>query len=183
MTAEAKIDGSKPLKSVMQEMFVDNIIKGLPQYEAYQKAGYKGKNEGIFRSNASTLIKTNQNVIKRLAYKRAQLAKKTDITAERVIKEMAKIGFSNIQEFIESGNDIKDISELEPAIAAAVESVQADIRHDNGKSKGYTEKVKIKLHSKLGALNSLAEILKLKDVAGKTDIKILQIGGLEPLNA
>lgn len=108
-------------------------------------------------------------------------AKKAGITAEMVIAEMKKIGFANIQDFIESGNNIKDISELPRELTAAVESIQTDVRHDGGKSEGYTEKVKFKLHSKLGALNSLAEILKIKDVAGRTDIKILQIGGLKQI--
>ena len=153
-------DGSTPITgrfSIMHEAFVENIIANIVQYKAYQLAGYKTKNNDTAMAGASALIRTPK------------------------IKEMAKIGFSNIQDFIESGNEIRDLSELNPSIAAAVESIQSDIRHDSGKSEGHVEKVKIKLHSKLGALNSLAEILKLKDVAGKTDIKILHIAGLDPV--
>ena len=168
-------DGSTILTgaySVMQELFVDNIIAGMVQHKAYQKAGYKTKNDNSAMCCSTKMLQRNAKVIARLAYKRAQLAKKTDITAERVIAEMAKIGFSNIQDFTGQGNAITDISKLDPSIAAAVESVQSDIRYDNGKGEGYIEKVKIKLHSKLGALNSLAEILKLKDVAGKTAVAV-----------
>ena len=154
-------DGSVMLQSVMQELFIDHIIAGLPQYKAYEKAGYKGKNEAILMSNANNLLKRNKKVLVRLAYKRNQLAKKSDITAERVIAEMAKIGFSNIQDFTGQGNRIEDISTLPADQAAAIESIQTD---DRG--------CKIKLHSKLGALNSLAEILKLKDVAGKTQVAV-----------
>ena len=163
-TKTAKTDtynGSTMLRSVMQELFIDHIIAGLPQYEAYKKAGYKGKNEEIIRSNSTHLVTANHNVKARLAYKRAQLAKKADITAERVIAEMAKIGFSNIQDFTGRGNRIEDISTLSADQAAAIESIQTDIKG-----------CKIKLHSKLGALNSLAEILKLKDVAGKTAVAV-----------
>lgn len=182
-TKKKEYDGSTPITgrfSILHEAFVDNIIANIVQYKAYQLAGYKPKSVEVAKAAASRLL-TKVNVRLRLAYLRAQLAKKQDITAEKVIKEMAKIGFSNIQDFIESGNEIRDLSELNPSIAAAVESIQSDIRHDSGKSEGYIEKVKIKLHSKLGALNSLAEILKLKDVAGKTDIKILHIAGLDPV--
>ena len=173
-------DGSTMLRSVMQEAVLDSILAGTFQTDAYLEHYPTCKSKRVAEAAASRLL-SNVRVKARLDYRRRQLAAKTEITAEKVLKEMAKIGFSNIQDFTGRGNAITDISKLDPSIAAAVESVQSDIRYDNGKGEGYTEKVKIKLHSKLGALNSLAEILKLKDVAGKTDIKILQIGGLEPL--
>ena len=174
-------DGSTMLRSVMQEAVLDSILAGTFQTDAYLEHYPTCKSKRVAEAAASRLL-SNVRVKARLDYLRRQLAAKTEITAEKVLKEMAKIGFSNIQDFTSRGNAITDISELDPSIAAAIESVQSDIRYDSGRdSEGYTEKVKIKLHSKLGALNSLAEILKLKDVAGKTDIKILQIGGLEPL--
>ena len=172
-------DGSTRLKSPMQEAFVAKLLEGMPQQTALTEAGYKTKTPEV---SASRLVR-NDKVALRLAYKREQLAKKFDISAERVVAELAKVGFSNIQDFIKEGNNIVDLTQIDRKLVAAVESVQSDIRHDSGDSEGYTEKVKIKLHSKLGALNSLAEILKLKDVAGKTEIKILQIGGLQSLEA
>ena len=157
-------DGSTILTgaySVMQELFVDNLIAGMVQHKAYQKAGYKTKNDNSAMCCSTKMLQRNAKVKARLAYKRAQLAKKADITAERVIAEMAKIGFSNIQDFTGRGNRIEDISTLSADQAAAIESIQTDIKG-----------CKIKLHSKLGALNSLAEILKLKDVAGKTQVAV-----------
>ena len=72
-------DGSTPLKSIMQEMFVDNILKSLPQHEAYKQAGYVGKTENALMANSSRLI-SNDKVKARLDYKRADIAEKTDIT-------------------------------------------------------------------------------------------------------
>ena len=157
-------DGSAMLTgaySVMREAFIDNIMAGMVQYEAYKQAGYSQKQSNNSLMSNSTILLRNHKIKARLAYKRNQLAKKSDITAERVIAEMAKIGFSNIQDFTGQGNRIEDISTLPADQAAAIESIQTD---DRG--------CKIKLHSKLGALNSLAEILKLKDVAGKTQVAV-----------
>ena len=151
-TAQTGYDGSTPLKSVLQETVINKILEGTFQTDAYLEVYPTCKSRKVAEVNASRLL-SNAKTKTRIAYKRAELAKKTDITAERVIAEMAKIGFSNLQQFIKAGNKIEDISTLPAAQAAAIESVQTD-------AKG----CKIKLHSKLGALNSLAEILKLKDM-------------------
>ena len=83
-------DGSTALKSVMQEMFTTNILSGMFQSEAYQKAGYKANTAAnSLEANASRLI-SNDNVKIRLAYKRALLAKKADITVESLLLEFEK---------------------------------------------------------------------------------------------
>jgi len=150
-------DGSTPLKSILQEAFVTNLLTKLNQTDAYRNAGYKAKKP----DRAANQLMRNNKVVARVAYKRAVLAKLTDVTAERVIKELAKIGFSDIRDYLGTDNEIGDISTLEPELTAAVESVQSDIRHDSGDSRGYTEKVKLKLHSKLSALDMLAKHLGL----------------------
>ena len=149
--------GSTKLKSVMMEAFVANLVQGMPQQTAYLKAGYKTKCPEV---SASKLVR-NPKVEARLAYKRAQLAIKYDVTAERVVAELAKVGFANVKRYLDKSNEVKDLSELPDDVAAAVESVQTDIRHDSGDSKGYTEKVKLKLHSKLQALDQLGRHLGL----------------------
>jgi len=48
-----------------------------------------------------------------------------------------------------------------------------DIRHDGGKSKGYTEKVKLKCYNKLNALNDLGKHLGIfEDDLGKGDTNV-----------
>ena len=83
-------DGSTPLKSVMQEMFVTNILKGLTQHEAYKQAGYNQKSTNALMANSSKLISIN-NVKARLAYKRAELEKETGITVEYCRRELLDI--------------------------------------------------------------------------------------------
>lgn len=170
MTQDKEYDGSTPITGrygVLQEAFVDNIIAGLPQYEAYRKAGYKGKNEQIIRTNSTHLITTNNNVKARLAYKRAQLAKKADVTAERVIKEFAKVGFANIADFYDEKNELKPINAISKADMAAVDSIEQE-------RKGKTTKTKFKLHSKIAALDKLANHLGMyQDVEPNTTINVV----------
>ena len=72
-------DGSIPLKSVMQEMFVSNILAGLSQTDAY-KAAYKScKNTKSANEASSRLLSSNINVIKRLEHKRANIERESDI--------------------------------------------------------------------------------------------------------
>ena len=170
MAKTKQYDGTTRLKSLLQEKFVANLLKGMCQTEAYSKAGYKAKAP---ETGAIQLLR-NTNVQARLDYKRGLLAKKCDITAERVIAELAKVGFANIKGYLDQSNVVKDISELPDDVAAAVESVQTDIRHDNGDSDGYTEKVKFKLHSKLAALDQLGRHLGLfeKDKPAEANITI-----------
>lgn len=90
--------------------------------------------------------------LKTLQSKKKHRARKT---ADDVVAELEKIGFFNVKSIYKTGFEAIDIVDLPDEVAAAIESVQVDIRHDGGKSKGYTEKVKIKGHSKLGALREL----------------------------
>lgn len=113
---------------------------------------------------------SNVDIAGRITELRTELSK-TTVSPEDVLNELKKIGFSNIQSFISGDNEICDISQLPPEVAAAVELIQSDIRHDSEDSEGYTEKVKIKLCSKLSALekigNTLGMFIKKIEHSGK----------------
>lgn len=85
----------------------------------------------------------------RIAYIQAQTAKRAEKSADDVIRELEKIGFSNLQDYIEDGNSIKDLSKIPRDKAAAVESVEVTDDKLGGK------KVKFKLYDKKSALVDL----------------------------
>lgn len=90
MTEDKEYDGSTMLTgayAVMREAFVDNIIANIVQYKAYQQAGYKPRTDEIAFAASSRLLR-NVKIKARLAYKRAQLAKKVEITEEKQIKRL-----------------------------------------------------------------------------------------------
>lgn len=143
--------------TILQKRFCQILhsMKTPNQTEAYCLAGYKSVGRAA-ESNASKVLSLHK-----VAAYLESLGKRAEARAEKkadeIIAELEKIGFSNIQDFIGDSNEIQDISKISRDKAAAVESIQSDIRHDSGDSKGYTEKVKIKLHDKKSALVDLGK--------------------------
>lgn len=158
-------DGSTLLKSVMQEAFTESILNGLFQPDAYMKAYPKCKNNNVARAAASRLL-TKVNVKARLAYKRAELAKKYAVDEERITRERVKIGFANIQDYLNEKGHLKPLSEVPRDILAAVSSVKFD-----------GEKVEFKLCDKQEALDKLSRQLGLyaKDNSQRRELTIVDI--------
>lgn len=159
-------DGSTPLKSLMQEMFIEGIVRGLSQTEAYRRAGYKSKNA----TNGAIICQSRSKVAARLAYRRgelqAQMQAETGITERAVVEELAKCAFSNMQDFVETDKDgnivFKDFGELSREQMAAVESVKITKQTTTNKrgDKDYqTTHTQFKLHSKPGTLEQLGKHL------------------------
>lgn len=73
-----------------------------------------------------------------------------------VVRELAKLGFSNIQDYVEDGNLIKDMAGIEEQKAAAVSSVKKSVTHFDG---GTKEVVEFKLWNKVDALEKLGRHL------------------------
>lgn len=83
---------------------------------------------------------------------------RTEITADRVLRELAVIGFADMADFVTWGSGgvgLRESSELREGLSRAVESI----------SEGKEGEIKIKLHNKLGALSKLAEHLGMKGAA------------------
>jgi phage terminase small subunit len=138
-------------------------------------AGYAEKSAHV----ASSRLLKKDKIQAALSAQAAKIAKKLDITAEKVLAEYARIGFSDIRKAVwwksdiltyaadpdgnansETGEDrgepiytstvrLTNSEDLEPEMAACISEVKQD-------SKGG---LSIKLHDKLGALNTLAKHL------------------------
>ena len=148
---------SKPKLTDKQRRFCFEYMVDLNATQAAIRAGYSKKRA----DSSGPRLLGNVGVQEFIEKLRGNQEERTLVKADQVIAELAKVGFSNIQDYIGEGNEIQDISEVKREVAAAVESIQVDIRHDGGDSEGYTEKVKLKLHSKLSALDSLCKHLGL----------------------
>ena len=167
--ATLPVDYSKPLKNAKHERFCQEMMIDNNQARSYGITYPDSSTKSA--EQAGSKLSRNLKVKGRLNYLKDKLAKKYNVTQERIIAEYCKIGFANIQDVLTDDNTIVDISQIERDKAAAVESIQSDIRHDNGDSDGYTEKVKLKFHSKTSALDSLGKHLGIfeKDNAQKKD--------------
>lgn len=74
------------------------------------------------------------------------------ISRDRWLSELEAVGFSNIQDFISDGNNIKDFSKLPEQKTKAVLSVKKTVLEFNG---GEKHTVEFKLHDKLNALDKI----------------------------
>ena len=155
--AKKAIDYSKPLKNRQYEAFCQFCHACKNATQAAKDAKYSAKTADVKGSQLLRIVKIKG----RLDYLDRLIAEKCGVTAERVVAELAKIGFSNLKDFVGDDNAIKSLTTLPDDVAAAVKSIQTTVRHDSGDSDGYTEKVKIDLHDKKGALVDLGRHLNI----------------------
>lgn len=167
------------LKNARHETFAQGLAKGLTADEAYQKAGFKPN-----RGNAATL-KHNQSISKRVSElleweqiveRRAteKAVEKLAITKERVLAELAKIGFADIRKAIrwqgtlvteEDNPDGGDVLVIKNVVTNNVQLISSDEIDDDTAgaiveiSQNATGGIKIKLHDKKGALVDIGKHL------------------------
>lgn len=139
----------------LQRKFVEAYLLSGNASEAYEAAGYKGRG-ATARVNASRML-TNANIQSALAERRAQLASAYDVTPERVIAELALIGFSDIHSYLTwgpGGVTLRDSSTLDPNARRVVSEVSQTITQGGGS-------IKFKLYNKVEALEKLGTHLGL----------------------
>jgi len=105
-----------------------------------------------------------------------KIAEKVNITPEMVVAEYAKIGFANLERFVNRDESLPrfDFSDLTPDEMAAVSEITVDTRREKGvggQDGDTIDKIKFKLHDKKAALDSLSRHLGLfeKDNEQKAD--------------
>lgn len=93
----------------------------------------------------------------------AQLAERTEITQEMIIRELALIGFANMQDYLrigENGDPFLDFSKLTREQAAPIVEVTVeDFKDGRGEDARDVRRVKFKLADKKGALVDLGKHL------------------------
>jgi len=155
-----------------QNMFVKEYLVDLNATQAYLRAGYNVKSEDVAAVNAKRLL-SNAKIGIAIQAEMKDREKRTDITADNTLIEFAKLGFSDITNYLdiktllikigetEDGQPIyekrdeiilKDFSTLTKYQTAAIESVKY------GKYG-----LEFKLHDKKGALDSIARHLGMFD--------------------
>lgn len=139
-----------------QERFCREYVIDLNGTQAAIRAGYSEKtaNEQAAQLLAKLSIK---NKIKELQNK---IQERTEITADMVVNELAKIGFSNVQDYISSGNEIADISKVDKKKAASVGAIETVTKTRTvGETEVTETTTKFKLYDKVKALEQLGRHL------------------------
>jgi phage terminase small subunit len=131
-----------------QQRFCEEYLIDLNATQAAIRAGYSEKTGASI--GAENLIKPEiQNYISELQQKRCE---RTKITSDMVLQELGKIGFSNVQDYLEGDLSIKNLATIERKKADAVSSIKKSVTEFEGGSKTVVE---FKLHDKLKALEMI----------------------------
>jgi phage terminase small subunit len=144
-----------------QQRFVDEYLIDLNATQAATRAGYSAKTAA---SQGERLLR-NVEISAAVAEGQKRLAEKAEISAERVIAELAKIGFANMQDYMRVGPDgdpVLDFSKLSRDQAAAlVECTVEDFKDGRGEDARDVRRVKFRLADKRAALVDLGKHLGL----------------------
>ena len=150
------------------DLLDDNEREAVEEYFQYVVAEQKRKNQRVdFALNfpiPSEYIKRSRGALLRpvpraaLAERIMEESSSSDISPSRVIKELDKIAFSDVTDFLYTGAfgsvDMKQLKDIPPDKSGAIKSVETKIGQASTSSK-------ITMHDKLPTLKALSEMMGL----------------------
>lgn len=145
------------LKNPKHELFAQALAKGKTADEAYQLAGYKQSRP------AASRLSTNVNVSARVKQILGRAAERVEITQAKVLEELAKIGFSNMLDYVgitTDGDAYVTLANMTRDQAAAVQQITVeDFKDGRGEDARDVRKVTFKLSDKRAALVDIGKHL------------------------
>lgn len=142
-----------------QQRFVEEYLVDLNGTQAAIRAGYSVKTA---RSQGQRML-TNVDIQKAVQDAQGKRSQRTEITQDAVLKELAKIGFSNMLDYMtatDGGDLIPDFSALTRDQAAAISEVTVETYVEGrGDDAEEVKRVKFKLSDKRAALVDIGKHL------------------------
>lgn len=162
-----------------EKRFCEEYLVDLNATQAAIRAGYS---EDTARSIGSENL-TKPDIAELVSQLQIERSDKTKVTAQMVVNELAKLGFSNIKNYFTDDWNIKNVDEITEEQAAAISSVEKVITVTRGET-FETEKttIKFRLHDKKGSLDSLGKHTGVfeKDNKQKSTTKTLVLKPIKP---
>jgi phage terminase small subunit len=154
--------GSAPSNRMMltskQARFVEEYLVDCSGKQAAIRAGYSPKSA---EAQASRLL-SNARVQAALQAAMRARSRRTEVTADRVVTELAKLAFADMRDYWPQKGEQVDLTKLDPDRTAAIAEITIDEECEPPNGKGEPtrkRKTRLKLHDKKGALDSLARHL------------------------
>ncbi len=151
-----------------QIRFVDEYLIDLNATQAAIRAGYSEKMAG--RIGYQLLEKTR--VQEAIQARQADRSARTEITQDRVLKELARIGFFDIRKLANSDGTAKPLNELDDDTAAAIAGL--DIVLIGNDTVGMGTVLKFKIAGKVAALELMGRHLSM--FTDKVKVELEQVG-------
>jgi phage terminase small subunit len=168
-----------------QIRFCEEYLIDLNATQAAIRAGYSQRTAG---SIGDENLKKPE-IKARISAMQAELAERNKVKADDVIQELKALGFWNIKDFVDTGNEIKDLSLLERSILKPVVGIKTKTTFTEQGDREVT--VELKLADKRAALVDLGKHLGLfvdkSEVKQEVDIKSVEVkvitSGLPQINS
>jgi len=160
---------SRPLRNARHERFCQSVAQGQHYQRAYELAGYQAK--GRSAKVAASRLMTNVDIAERVQALIFAAAQGAEIKAEDVIRELARVAFSNVQDMRDLVNGCGDLGDLTRAHAAAIAEMTTDTI-SRGQDEAAIERIKVKLHPKIPALVKLGEHLGIFDYVNRNEVNV-----------
>jgi len=139
------------LSNARHERFAQEVAKGHSATEAYEAAGYKPH-----RQAASRLL-ANVDVQQRVEELQEGGANRAEITIQRTLEEIGRIGFSDLRQAFDSNGNLLRPEAWPDGLAAAISSVEVTTK---SLGEGEVEHIhKLRLWDKNAALEKIAKHL------------------------
>lgn len=122
-----------------QARFVQEYIVDLNATQAAIRAGYSEKTA---HSQGQRLLK-NVGIAEAISKAQEQRGERTQITADRVLKELARIGLSDLRQAFDEQGNLKRPADWDDELAAAVSSVEVVARNSGDGAVEYVHKLKM----------------------------------------
>lgn len=143
-----------------QKIFADEYLIDLNATMAYKVAYPKVKKDEVAKAAGSRLL-TNVNVAAYIDERMKEREKRTEITQDRVLQELAKLGFFDIRKLFDDSGKPLDISMLDDDTAACIAGLEVvDYFEGAGEDREFAGYVKkYKLTDKLRAIELMGRHL------------------------
>lgn len=142
--------------TAQQEIFCQQYVKCLSGNDAAIAAGYSKRSA---RYKASKLL-TLPHIMARVKELHTEIAKRNNIDADAIVKELIKLGFYNVSDFIDDKNGIEKLKQMDRDKTAPVVGIKVtETSTGTGKRKKTTVTTEVKLADKKGALELLGRHL------------------------
>lgn len=146
-----------------QQRFVEEYLIDLNGTQAAIRAGYSARTANEQASRLLANVSVQQAVSERMA----ERSKRTGVSQDRVILELAKIAFLKMTDVVDKNGNIKD--DADPDDLSCIESIK--YKHSDTDTGSSTER-EVKIASKLKALELLGKHLGMWN--DKLDVNIAQ---------
>jgi phage terminase small subunit len=141
-----------------QERFVQEYLVDLNATQAAIRAGYSAATAG----SAAAKLMANKAIRARIEQRQITIAADLDVTVKKIITELAKIGFANMEDYTRLVGDerVIDLTSADrDKLAAVTELTVEDYKEGRGEDARDVRRVKLKLGDKRAALVDLGKHL------------------------